>query len=489
MIPILYDYNETTFTSNGLGRLSDALRVEVTEERNGIYELEMDYPMTGLHFDEILPGRIIGCSHDEDGDIQPFDIYSVSKPIDGIVTFYAHHISYRLNEITVTLVSNHSLLPIAASWALMANRAQPSGSLGSWTFSSDITTNHEFVHDIDLARSFLGGSEGSFLDVWGGEFEFDTFNINLWASRGSNNGVRVVYRSNLTEYQEDTDYSESFNGVFPYWIGETDNGTTRVYGTGITYGGGTIPHGRDVVIPYDFSSDFETQPTPAQLDTAAAALLAAKTPWLPSRTFDIDFVQLWQTEEYQDVAPLLKVKLCDTVLVTFPEYGVTDMAVKVVRVVWDVLADRYKEMTLGTPAATFADTLLQSSDQRQTDLDTRVTSLSSIVASQASTIATHTTQISGLSSGKSNLLSTATYSGSISSIAAEGSQSVNINVARTGYTPIGIVGITKSGAGSGYVDIAAFSLSGTTATVQCHNANNGARSTIGVVVTVLYVAN
>lgn len=482
MIPILFEKTETAFTTNGLGRLSDALRVEVTEERNGVYELEMDYPMTGVHFSEITPGRIIGCTHDEDGDLQPFDIYSSSKPIDGIVTFYAHHISYRLNEITVKLVSNHSLLPIAASWALMVGKAEPSGALGAWTFSSDIKTNHTFVHDIDLARSFLGGSEGSFLDVWGGEFEFDTFNINLWASRGSNNGVRIVYRSNLTEYQEDTDYSESFNGIYPYWIGETESGTTRVYGSGITYGSGTLPHSRNVVIPYDFSPDFETQPTPAQLDTAAAALLASRTPWLPSHTFDIDFVQLWQTEEYQDVAPLLKVKLCDTVLVTFPEYGILDMPVKVVRVVWDVLADRYKEMTLGTPAATFADTLLQNSDQRQTDIETRLTSLSSLVAD-------NTTAVANLSSGKSNLLSTATYSGSIASIAAEQSQSVSINVARSGYTPIGIVGITKSGGGSGYVDIAAYSLSGNTATVQCHNANSGARSNIGVTVTVLYVAN
>lgn len=494
MIPILYDYNETTFTSNGLGRLSDALRVEVTEERNGIYELEMDYPMTGLHFDEILPGRIIGCTHDEDGDVQPFDIYSVSKPIDGVVTFYAHHISYRLNEVTVTRVSNHVSLPVTAAWSLMVSRALPSGALGSWTFSTDLTASHEFVHEIDMARSFLGGSEGSMLDTWGGEFLWDKFTVNLLSARGANNGVRIVYRSNLTGYEEDTDFSESFDGVFPYWIGETENGTERVEGS-VQYDG-SLPHGRHVVIPYDFSADFEAKPTAAQLNTAAANLLTANAPWLPSRTFDISFVQLWQTEEYKDIAPLLKVKLCDTVLVTFPEYGITDMAVKVVKVVWDTLADKYKEMTLGTPSSSFAETLLQGSDQRQADVDTRISQISGLlqdvagdVSTISGTVSTLSGNVSALDTKVSNLLSTATASGSVASIAAEGSQTASINIARSGYTPLGIVGITKSGAGSGYVDIAAYSISGNTASIQLHNANNGARSTIGVVVTVLYVAN
>ena len=481
MIPILYDYTETTFATNGLGRLSDALRVEVTEGRNDIYELEMDYPMTGIHFDEIVPGRIIGCTHDEDGDLQPFDIYSITKPISGVVTVYAHHISYRLNEIINR--RNHTYVSTMFSpvgvWAMFLD--EPTDALDDWSFASDITAQKVFPFVPAPIRQLLGGMEGSMLDLYGGEFLFDNFNVSLLTARGANNGVRIVYRSNLTEYNEETDFSESFDAIYPYWVGETESGTTKVSGT-VQYGTGTLPHGRHVVVAYDFADEFETEPTAAQLNSAAAAMLAAKTPWLPSRTFDIDFVQLWQTEEYADVAPLLKVKLCDTVLVTFPEYGITDMAVKVVKVVWDALADRYKEMTLGTPVSSFADTLMQSSDQRQTDMETRVNALSDLVAANTSAVAS-------LTSGKSNVLSTATYSGSIASIAAEQSQAVSINVARSGYTPIGIVGITKSGGGSGYVDIAAYSLSGNTATVQCHNANSGARSNIGVTVTVLYVAN
>ena len=101
MIPILYDKTETTFTSNGLGRLADCLRCIVTEERNGIYECEFDYPISGPKYDQIQEGQIIAVTHDDNGDIQPFDIYHRTAPIDGVVTFYARHISYRQIGITV----------------------------------------------------------------------------------------------------------------------------------------------------------------------------------------------------------------------------------------------------------------------------------------------------------------------------------------------------------------------------------------------------
>ena len=88
---------------------------------------------------------------------------------------------------------------------------------------------------------------------------------------------------------------------------------------------------------------------------------------------------------------------------------------------------------------------------------------------------------------KSNLITTETKSGTIASISAEGSQTVTISASKSNYTPIGIVGISMSGAGNGYVDVSAFYISGSNAVVQCHNASGSARSNIGVTVTVLYI--
>ena len=85
MKPILYPAGETQFKNNGLGRLSEATKCLVTEERNGQYELEMQYPVTGRHYKEIIEERIIAARHDDSDDVQPFRIYKITRPMNGIV--------------------------------------------------------------------------------------------------------------------------------------------------------------------------------------------------------------------------------------------------------------------------------------------------------------------------------------------------------------------------------------------------------------------
>ena len=101
MKPILYESNSTTFEGTGLGVLADCISCTVTEERNGVFEVEFEYPITGVHYDLIIEERIIRVSHDEQKDLQPFKIYRRSAPINGVVTFNAHHISYNLSNVIV----------------------------------------------------------------------------------------------------------------------------------------------------------------------------------------------------------------------------------------------------------------------------------------------------------------------------------------------------------------------------------------------------
>lgn len=102
MIPILYDHYEKSFTSQGIGRLDECLSCQVTEQINGEYECTFEYPVTGKWFLQMVNyGGIIAAEHDHNGDLQPFDIYRYEAPIDGVVTFYAHHISYRLSNLIV----------------------------------------------------------------------------------------------------------------------------------------------------------------------------------------------------------------------------------------------------------------------------------------------------------------------------------------------------------------------------------------------------
>ena len=164
MIPILYDKTETAFTSNGLGRLYDCISCTVTEERNGIYECDFEYPVTGANYEKIIIGRIVGVTHEDSNDIQPFDIVSFEKPIDGIVTFHAVHISYRQNYMTVT---GNNINSLSAAFTLLGN-AKPSNP---FHYATDKTSSG-FLACADgtprTVRQILGGIEGSILDAYGG---------------------------------------------------------------------------------------------------------------------------------------------------------------------------------------------------------------------------------------------------------------------------------------------------------------------------------
>lgn len=358
MIPILYDYNETAFISNGLGRLSDCISCTVKEERNGPFECEFTYPVTGIHFEDITEGRIVAVTHDDSGDVQPFDIYASSKPIDGVVTFYAHHISYRLAEAVapsvVTVWYNPQTPQTIFSWA-------KSRALGSvpFTFQTDITSTAIINISTPLTfRQLLGGVEGSFLDTFGGEYEWDKWNVILHSSRGANNGVRIMYGKNLASFNSDTDYAAAYNAVVGYWRGQAgDTNAETFVKTGLVSSGQTLPNGRTVVVPLDLSDKFNSKPTVAQLTAAARAYMTANHTWNPAQTMDVDFVQLWQTEEYRDFAPLQKCHLCDSVNVSFGMYGLADMAIKIVAVEWDALAERYTKMTLGGIATSLGESI------------------------------------------------------------------------------------------------------------------------------------
>ncbi|MEE0897338.1 MAG: phage tail spike protein, partial [Acutalibacteraceae bacterium] len=366
MIPILYEKTETAFTSNGLGRLSDCIRCIATEERNGIYEVEFDYPVTGILFSEIQEGRIIACTHDEQGDIQPFDIYARSEPINGVVTFYAHHISYRLSGITVKPFTAGS-----CAEALSKIKTQ-SVTTNPFTFWTNKSVTAQYTSERPkIAKGMLAGEEGSILDIYGtGEYEYDKFNVKLHLHRGQDTNVSIRYGKNLIDYTNEYDVSDAYTAVVPYWLGEvTEEGAEESTQVLVMLpelfitSGHSVPSGREVVVPMDLSDEFEDAPTVAELRTRAQSRLASSDAWLPNQTVTVDFVQLWQTEEYADYAPLQRLRLCDTCGVFVPMYD-TALRLKIIRVTYNVLLDRYDQMELGDKPTTYTAVLEKMYDSK-----------------------------------------------------------------------------------------------------------------------------
>ncbi len=351
MIPILFSTSETAFTSNGLGRLADCTRCEVTEERNGMFEVEFDYPISGKMYEQIGIGALILCTHDDTGDTQPFEIYMRTAPIDGLVTFNARHLSYRLGTIPVA--------PFTASSVAQALTSFPTNAMVTcpFTFWTDKSSTGSFaVTTPQTIRSVLGGSQGSILDSFGGgEYEWDKWTVKLYQHRGRDTDVTIRYGKNLLDITHTLDAENLYNAIVPYWAEDDE----VVYGS-VTKGTGVTA--ATVSITKDFTSDYEDKPTAAQLNAKALTWLDANQPWVPKQNIKVDFVQLWQTEDYKDVAALERVGLCDTVSVIYPELGVTAEGVKVIKVVYDVLRDRYSEMELGEAQTSFADVIQEQTE-------------------------------------------------------------------------------------------------------------------------------
>lgn len=351
MIPILFSSNETQFTTNGLGRLADCTRCEVTEERNGMFEVEFDYPISGKMYDKIDIGTLILCTHDDTGDTQPFEVYMRTAPIDGLVTFNARHLSYRLGMIPTAPFTASSVTQSLANFPTNAMITCP------FAFWTDKTSTGSFkVTTPQTIRSLLGGSEGSILDVYGGgEYEWDKWTVKLYQNRGQDTDVTIRYGKNMLDITHTLDAENLYNAIVPYWAKDDE----VVYGS-VTKGTGVTA--ATVAITKDFTSEFEEKPTAAQLNTKAQTFLDSNQPWVPKQNIKVDFVQLWQTEDYKDVAALQRVGLCDTVSVIYPELGVTAERVKIIRVVYDVLRDRYSEMELGEAKTSFTEVIQERTE-------------------------------------------------------------------------------------------------------------------------------
>lgn len=353
MIPILYESDETIFASNGLGRLRDCSKCIVTEERNGIYEVEFEYPVDGVNFDRIQCGRIIVVEHDDSDDVQPFDIYSYEKPINGIVTFHARHISYRLNKMTLT--GGAGATGIQNAFALLAN----STPTNPFTFETDIENSTSYMSATAGApitvRQVLGGVQGSILDAFGGEYEWDRWTVRLWRERGEQKALTIRYGVNLIDYHEDIDFANTYTAMLPYWAGN-DNGRDVIVRGDVVDSGLVSFDGHENCVPMDFSQKFENKPTKASLNSLASTYMSANNTEMPSQSIKVDFVRLADTEEYRQYAVLQRCKLCDTVQVEFPKYGMSGQF-KIVKTEYDVLHERYQALELGTLSTTLAEAL------------------------------------------------------------------------------------------------------------------------------------
>ena len=347
---ILYEYTETAFTNNGLGCLNDATSCVVKETLNGEYELEMEYPVNGIHYSDIQLRRIILAKPNSYDQAQPFRIYSISKPIGGIVTVNAEHISYDMSGLPVRgALENYAWYVNDVFEHIRNNSVYPC----PFTFSSDITEEKKSIN-LSKPRSvkaFLGTDDG-LLSLFGGEWEFDRYNAILHKKRGQNRGVSIEYGKNLTDVTQDEACSEMYTAVYPYYYQE-DDGLQRLDDDVIKILDTTYKN----VYVLDLSSEFDEMPTQDQLREKAQEYINDNKLGEPKVSLKVSFIK-----NPEVIEALHDVRLGDTVSVKFIKIGV-DTTSRCISYEFNVLTEQYNSIELGEPTKTIVDTMTSTNSK------------------------------------------------------------------------------------------------------------------------------
>lgn len=388
MIPILLKQDAKT----KIGWLAEAISCRCTEERNGIYELELQYPMLGTYAADLVIDRYIKAKPNSTGDNQLFHIRKVSKPINGMFTVSCDHVSYALSGYPVPTVSASGNAQVAINAVLTAATNQLGKDTGFSAAPTDIVLSSSIALANVSARAALGGVQGSILQTYGGEYEFDNYTIKLHKSRGQDHGVRISYGRNMTDLKCEIDMDSAYTGIYGYV--KNDDVDLKSY-VSVTNSSGINAK----TLIRDFSSDFSgDEITQAKLDSAVSAYVAKNDINSPSVSMTVSFVDLSQSPEYASFSALEAVNLCDTVKIYHKDLEI-DIKAKVIKTTYDVLRERYTSIELGSPRANFADVIRQTVQEAADAKNLAILSKSEITAAYEKAIADATAAITGNSGG------------------------------------------------------------------------------------------
>lgn len=363
MYPILYKSNETNFVHNGIGLLRDAITVYPEEELNGYSEITIEYDADGFLSDQIKNGMIIKAKANDKQQPQLFRIYSHVKDLaaDQII-INGRHITNDLADNFVEALEIRNVTTYQAMKAIQETLAYPTRfNLSSTNTTTQSSTNIYRNNPLQM----VAGTEGSILQHWGGQIERDNFNLIMHRRRGSDDGVKVLYKKNLTGLQAKFDDDSVVTRIYPFkFVEATEEEPERL----ITVPGKYIDspyidkYSHIKILPIDASSEDEIE-NGTDLYNAYKDYFSneGRNKDHPSISMEVDFEYLWETEEYKDVAALELVGLGDTVTVGHSKFGL-DLKATVVKIEYDSIGEKNRKVSLGNVKANFTDSVNQNAN-------------------------------------------------------------------------------------------------------------------------------
>ena len=362
MRPILFNKNEQSFDTYGLGELN-VTKGTVTRERNGNYTLYAEIPVSDPMVASIEKEMKLKADAGLRTKNQTFEISRIVKDSSNIVKIYGQHISHKLEYMG--LVNGR---PFSGS-AFTALAIWHNATIGDLRFDvwSDIQTTGKGVFDIskmENARQALGGVEGSILDIYGGEYEFDNMTVRLHKQLGRTAPTVLEYGRNILSAELDETIESAYTSVLPfatYTPDKPEGDTSDSQPDPVTV---TLPenyvdskykalyaHRRIKVV--DFSSEFKSDskskdiPTPDKLRKIANDYMERNEIGKPKINIKIEYADLARTLDYADRGWIEEVELCDIVPVYYPQIGLTDETLKITTITYDFVNERNESVEFG----------------------------------------------------------------------------------------------------------------------------------------------
>ena len=353
MIPILYESNESNFNHNGICSLYGLLDYEVTEARNGEFELELIYPVDGLWFSELTDFRIISAEPNEIDEPHRFRIYEIKKSLDEqTVIVYASTATNDLGGNLVEKVVISDEIPQQAMDKMKAALLEPT----NYNFVSDIQTTSSTEWERRNPLNCIAGEAGSLIAYWGGEVKRTNDTIYLYSRRGKDNVTTIRPGKNLSGFEMTVSTKGLITAILPYfrYIPENETDYVTVYGTVVR---SPLENNYPIhkITPVDFSSD-ESITTVEDLNAEAARYFTYINPDCdkPKVNLEIDLMQLSDSAEYAKFKSLERIGLTDTVTVWVEKFDI-DVVVKVTEVTYNGMKRMVTKLVAGTPSVKFYD--------------------------------------------------------------------------------------------------------------------------------------
>lgn len=355
MKPILFPADATSFNTNGIGVITTASDGSVRRELKGDYELEMTMHISDPMYPNVQIGSIIVAKPNATDRVQPFCVEQISKAMDGMVNIYATHSGqFRTKLITIKqFAAATSGNGITQAFTKINSNCTPATQ--PFTFTTDKTSAVQYANAFPKSlRDVMGGTEGSLLDVYGGEWDFDQMSISLNTRLGSDQGAQIVYGLNMSGFVIEDEYkwNMSPNSILPYWYQDS---VGLVEGSVIS-SGEYVPYTQTV--PMDFTNEFQNKPTTTQLNNYATSWINKKG--RPTFNVKASFKDITTLPMYRELLPrLATLRIGDTVTVIMPKYNV-NYQTRVITMDYDFLREQYNSIEIGDAQSTVNDAIVSA---------------------------------------------------------------------------------------------------------------------------------